>query len=114
MPPITPEPSQRIHSWWVMMPIAPSTRPPHQHSAETRPALRGPERSSQPPQIAAAEPSSTKNRVYIQPRLLIFQSQLDANSSVNSDMSAGQAFDLLMPIERDNGIQNTLKPYAMP
>src|SRR5471032_2989178 len=29
-------------------------------------------------------------------------------------MSAGQAFDFVMPIERDSGIQNTLKPYAMP
>jgi hypothetical protein len=52
--------------------------------------------------------------VYIQPRLLIFQSQLEAKSSVSNDMSAGQAFDLVMPMARDSGIQKTLKPYAMP
>src|SRR4029077_1591234 len=97
-------------SWWVITPTAEISRPPHQQIAETRPALRGPERSSQPPQIAAADPRNTKNSVYIQPRLLIFQSQLPANSSAISDMSAGQAVDLEMPMERDSGIQNTLKP----
>ena len=35
------------------MPMAPSSRPPHQHSAATKPALRGPTRSSQPPHRAA-------------------------------------------------------------
>src|SRR5476651_2259586 len=110
MPPITPEPSHISQSWCVWTPTAPISRPPHQQRAATTPALRGPTRSSQPPQMAAAEPRITKNRVNIQSRLLIFQSQLDANSSPKSDMSAGHAFDLLMPIERDSGIQNTLKP----
>ena len=85
-------------------------RPPHQHSAATKPALRGPARSTQPPQMAAAEPRNTKNSVYIQPSSLIFQSQLVTNSAWTSDVSAGQATDLVTPIERDSGIQNTLKP----
>src|SRR5476651_213145 len=110
MPPITPEPSHISQSWCVWTQTAPISRPPHQQSAETKPALRGPTRSSQPPQIAAAEPRITKNNVNIQPRLLTFQSQLVANSSVTSDMSAAQAFDLVTPMARDSGSQNTLKP----
>src|SRR5262245_41389086 len=63
--------------------------PPHQHRAETRPALRGPTRSSQPPQIAAETPSSTKKNVYIQPRSNWLQLQLAANRacSVPADFS---------------------------
>src|ERR1700751_2229722 len=95
------------------MPIAPSTRPPHQHNAATNAALRGPTRSSQPPQIAAETPRITKNSVYIQPMLATFQSQVVVNSSWNSEMS-GQAFGAVMPIARDSGSQNTEKPYAMP
>ncbi len=91
------------------MPIAPSTRPPHQHSAATKPALRGPARSSQPPHTAAETPSTTKNRVNIQPRLATFQSQVVVNSSWNSEMS-GQAFGAVSPIARDSGSQNTEKP----
>src|SRR2546427_3831306 len=109
MPPITPLPSHNSHNWWVMMPIAPSTRPPHQHSADTKPALRGPTRSSQPPQIAAETPSSTKNSVNIHPRLATFQSQLVVTSSCNSEMS-GQAFGAVSPTARDSGNQNTEKP----
>ena len=92
-----------------MMPIAPSTRPPHQHNAATTPALRGPARSSQPPQTAAETPNNTKNKVNIQPRLAMRQSQVVVNNSSISDIS-GQATDLLMPMARDSGIQNTLKP----
>ncbi len=92
-----------------MIPMAPSTRPPHQHSADTKPALRGPTRSSHPPQTAAETPSSTKNNVYIQPRLATFQSQVVVNSSWNRFMS-GHAFGAVMPIARDSGSQNTLKP----
>ena len=44
-------------------PTAPISMPPHQQKAETTPALRGPTRSSQPPQMAEAEPSTTKNRL---------------------------------------------------
>src|SRR6516165_2845971 len=95
------------------MPIAPSTSPPAQHSAATTPALRGPERSSQPPQIAADTPSSTKKRVYIQPMLATRQSHVVVNSSAAS-VRSGQETDFSIPIARDSGSQNTLKPYAMP
>src|SRR5215468_7909089 len=95
------------------MPMAPSTSPPHQHSATTKPALRGPTRSSQPPQIAADTPRNTKKSVYIQPRLATFQSQVVVNSSPNSEMS-GQAFGAVSPMARDSGSQNTENPYAMP
>ncbi len=84
-------------------------RPPPQHSAATTPALRGPTRSSQPPQIAAETPSSTKNSVNIQPMLATRQSQVVVNSSCHSDMSA-QALLWVMPIARDSGSQNTEKP----
>ena len=47
----------------------------------------------------AEDPSITKNRVNIQPSVLIFQSS-----------GAG----LVTPIARLSGSQNTLKPYAMP
>jgi hypothetical protein len=93
----------------VITPIAPRTRPPHQHNAATTPALRGPARSSQPPQSAADEPSTTKNSVYIQPRLATRQSQVVVNSSAMIDMS-GHATLLLMPSARDSGSQNTLNP----
>ena len=91
------------------MPIAPRKSPPHQHSAATKPALRGPTRSSHPPHIAAERPSTTKNSVYIQPMLATFQSQVVVNSSWNSDMS-GHAFGAVRPIARESGSQNTEKP----
>jgi len=50
--------------------------------------------------------------VYIQPRLEIRQSRV-VNSSPTNVRSA-QAFDFVMPITRDSGSQNTLKPQAMP
>src|SRR3954447_9013877 len=96
------------------MPIAEITRPPHQHSAETNAALRGPTRSSQPPQSAAAEPRNTKKSVYIQPSVDTFQSQVDANTDAMKLMSAGHSTGLVMPIAFESGNQNTLKPYAMP
>src|SRR5579871_1174520 len=89
------------------------TSPPHQHNAATTPALRGPTRSSQPPHIAAADPSSTKNSVYIMPRLETRQSQVVVKSSPSSVIS-GHATLLSRPTERDSGSQNTLKPYAIP
>jgi hypothetical protein len=58
------------------MPRAESIRPPHQQQAETKPALRGPARSSHPPQIAEAAPRKTKNRAYTIPSSLIFQSHV--------------------------------------
>src|SRR6202142_1438439 len=95
------------------MPKAPISSPPAQHNAATKPALRGPTRSSQPPQIAADTPSRTKNSVYIQPRLATFQSQVVVNSSCISDMS-GQAFGAGRPIAGDSCSQKTLNPEAMP
>src|SRR5690242_7881517 len=95
------------------MPSAPSTSPPAQQHAATTPALRGPTRSSQPPQIAAETPSSTKNSVYIQPMLEIRQSQLVVNSSSIS-VRSGQVFAAVTPSARDSGSQNTENPYAMP
>src|ERR1700736_2577096 len=94
-------------------PNAPISRPPPQHSAATTPALRGPTRSSQPPQIAAETPSRTKNSVNIQPMLATFQSQVVVKSSCHSDIS-GQALLAVSPTARDSGSQNTLKPYDMP
>src|SRR5215831_3946932 len=110
MPPMTPEPSQSIQSWCRYTPTAEKTRPPHQHSAATKPALRGPARSSQPPQTAAAAPRNTKNRVYIHPRSLTFQSQVVVNIRPTNDISGGQAIDCLIPSARESGSQNTLKP----
>src|SRR6516162_314074 len=112
MPPITPEPSHIIQSWWLITPTAEISMPPHQHSAATTPALRGPARSSQPPQTAADDPSTTKNSVYIQPRLDTRQSQAVVKSSWMSEIS-GHATLLSTPTARESGSQNTLKPYAM-
>src|SRR5262245_27722604 len=95
------------------MPRAPSSSPPHQHSAATTPALRGPALSSQPPQIAAAMPSSTKNKVYIQPMLATRQSQLVVSNSCTSVISR-QPLVCVTPSERESGNQKTEKPYAMP
>ena len=110
MPPMTPDPSHSIHIWCKYTPMAEMTRPPHQHRADTTPALRGPARSSQPPHSAAEQPSSTKNRVYIHPMVEIFQSQLVANSSATRLMSAGQASGLAPPTTLDSGSQNTENP----
>ena len=110
MPPSTPVPSQRIQSWCRWMPSAPSTNPPAQQQAETRPALRGPTRSSQPPQIAADKPRKKMNRVNTQFSSLTFQSQLVVNSAFSNPASGAQARGLSMPMARDSGSQNTLNP----
>src|SRR5512142_1549974 len=110
MPPITPEPTHSIQIWWVLTPMAEITRPPHQQNAATTPALRGPAFSSQPPHSAAEEPRSTKNRVYIQPSVEIFKSQLVANICSKKPMSLGQSTAAPMPIACDSGSQNTEKP----
>src|SRR5215470_10975059 len=114
MPPTIPVPSHIIQIWWRYTPSAEKTSPPHQQHAATNPALRGPARSSHPPQTAAAAPRKTKKRVYIHPNSLIFQSQVVANTRARNDMSAGQATDCVMPMARESGNQNTLNPYAMP
>ena len=59
---------------------------------------------------AAEQPSSTKNRVNIQPKLEMRQSQVVVNSSANSDMSLGQACAAVTPKARESGSQNTEKP----
>src|SRR5215470_15936610 len=116
MPPITPEPRIISQSWCMYTPSAEISMPPHQHSALTTPALRGPARSSQPPHSAAAQPRNTKNSVYIQPRVEIRQSQVVVNSSATNPTSAAQALAPLPPVASafDSGNQNTENPYAMP
>ncbi len=91
--------------------MADITSPPLQHTAATKPALRGPACSSQPPNSAAELPRITKNSVYIQPKwALTTQSQVVANTEARYPMSAGQVTGLSMPTARDSGSQNTLKP----
>src|SRR5512142_3374765 len=110
MPPMIPDPSHISHSWWIMTPNAEITRPPHQQIVATTPALRGPARSSQPPQRAAAEPRNTKNSVYVHPRMFNFQSHVVLTRRPMKLMSAGQATDSVMPMALDNGSQKTEKP----
>src|SRR5882672_5313774 len=107
---MTPEPSHNIHNWCRTRPPAEMTSPPHQQNAATTPALRGPARSSHPPQMAALEPRNTKNSVYIQPRIGLSQSQVVVNSIEIQLMSAGQSMDLLTPSDLVRGIQKTEKP----
>src|SRR3954470_5457133 len=97
-----------------MIPTAPSSSPPHQHRAETTPVLRGPTRSTQPPQTAAAAPRKKMNRVNTQFRSATSQSQLVVNRAFRRPEPAGQAGGFAPPMARDSGSQNTLKPYAMP
>ena len=103
------------------MPSAEIRKPPLQQKAATTPALRGPTRSSQPPQMAAEVPSNTKNRVYIQPRLNWLQLQLVAKSAciVSAILSpnvvaaaehSGTALPSAPKSAPCNGFQNTLKP----
>ncbi len=76
--------------------------------------MRGPARSTQPPQSAAAEPRKTKNRVKVQPSSALVQSQLVVKARPIQVMSWGQATGLVIPIACARGSQNTEKPYAMP
>jgi hypothetical protein len=84
--------------------------PPPQQSAAITPTLRGPTRSSQPPQMAAERPRKTKNSVYIQPSVEIGQSQLVVNSCATKPTSGPHLMDSLMPSALDKGSQNTEKP----
>src|SRR3954454_6654859 len=110
MPPMIPEPSHISHSWWIMTPNAETTSPPHQQNVATTPALRGPARSSQPPQMAAAEPRNTKNRVYVHPSIFNFQSHGVVVACPMKRVSAGQPTDWVMPIALNNANQKTEKP----
>ena len=89
------------------MPSAEINIPPHQHTADTTPALRGPARSSQPHQIAADEPSNTKNKVYIQPRVDIFQLQVELKISAKNPTSGPHLTALVMPSAFESGNQKT-------
>ena len=109
MPPMTPEPSHIIHNWCWYTPRAEMSKPPHQHKAATTPALRGPARSSQPPNSAAEEPRNRKNRMYMIVSDEMRQSQVELNNSVIRLMSV-QATGSLMPSARESGNQNTEKP----
>src|SRR5262245_58467924 len=110
MPPMIPEPSHNIQIWCRYTPTAENTKPPHQQQAATKPALRGPARSSQPPHTAADAPRNTKNSVYIHPSSLILQSQEVVNMRSKKDVVAGQASDWFKRTACDSGSQNTLKP----
>jgi len=107
---MTPEPNSINQNWWVYTPKAAINIPPHQHMALTTPALRGPARSSQPPHNAAELPSSTKNKVYIQPKVETFQSHVLVKSSWKNPISAPHFSGSLMPKALDKGSQNTEKP----
>src|SRR5262245_15829347 len=96
---MTPEPSHKSHTSCSATPMAEMKNPPPQQSAATTPALRGPSCSTHAPKSAADEPSITKNSVYIQPSVLIFQSS---------------GADAVIPTARLSGSQKTLKPYAIP
>src|SRR5215469_6081987 len=109
-----PEPTHNSQIWWMTTPNAEISRPPHQRKAAAKPALRGPTRSSHPPQIAEAVPRNTKKSVYIQPSVATFQSQVVVNRLAKNPRSFGQSIELVIPTARCSGSQNTEKPYAMP
>src|SRR5205809_6647210 len=96
-----------------MTPTAAIAIPPHQQTADTTPAFRGPARSSHPPQSAADDPRKTKNSVYIHPRSDTRQSQVVVKSAARS-VRLAHATGCVTPSARDNGSQNTLNPYAIP
>ena len=107
---MTPEPSQRSQIWCRWMPSAEIMNPPAQQKAATTPAFLGPACSSHRPKTAAEEPRKTKNRVYIQPRVLICQSQLVATIRWKKLMASGQGTGSEMPTARLSGSQKTLNP----
>src|SRR6218665_644692 len=113
IPPITPEPKTIIQNWCKYTPRAENNMPPHQHRADTTPTLRGPTRSSHPPQSEADDPSKTKNRMYIQPRVETFHSQVVVKSCAKISCLS-HASEFLIPSALDNGSQNTENPWAMP
>ncbi len=78
------------------------------------PALRGPERSNQPPQTAAATPRKKMNRVNTQLRSATLQSQVVVTSASMIPALGAQATGLPPVSARLNGSQKTLNPYAMP
>src|SRR5687768_15948703 len=108
MPPMIPEPSHISQSWWVCAPSAEIKRPPHQHIAETTPALRGPARSSQPPHVAAERPSITKKNVYIHPRPNWLQLQSVAKSP--RSVAAPFSTNVIAPAEQ---LGRTCDPSAL-
>src|SRR5581483_6427458 len=107
---MTPDPIHMSQIWWRYTPSAETRKPPPQQHAATAPAFRGPSRSSQAPNRAADDPRNTKNRVNIQPRVLIFQSQVVATSRSRKLMPSGQGTDRVIPTALLSGSQNTLNP----
>src|ERR1700722_11760429 len=97
-----------------MTPMAATTSPPRQQNVATTPALRGPTRSTHPPQMAAAKPRNRKNSVNVQPSMEIFQSQVVVKIWSMTEASFGQATLEVIPKALDSGSQNTEKPSAMP
>ena len=97
-----------------MTAMAEITSPPHQQKAAAIPALRGPTRSSQPPQSAEAVPKNTKNNVNIHPNQVIFQSQVVVVRIAKKPISFGQSIAFVRPIALCRGSQNTENPYAIP
>ena len=80
-----------------------------QHTAATRPAFRGPSRSSHPPNSAADRPSTTMPIVNVHNKSLTRQLQVVVNSESTSvmvlhDASGSPEIDLL------SGNQKTLSP----
>jgi hypothetical protein len=55
-------------------------------------------------------PRRTKNIVYIQPSMEIFQSQVDEKTCAKKPISAPQAMGAVTPRALDSGSQNTEKP----
>src|SRR5579859_4056148 len=108
-PPTQPD-SHSSHIWCEAVPAAARISPPHHRKADTTPPLRGPERSSQPPNKAAEQPRKMKNRVYMNCRLVIFQSQPVLVRLSMKLWSGEHATALVMPTARDSGSQNTEKP----
>ena len=82
--------------------------PPHQHSAETTPALRGPACSSQPPHNAADTPSMKMNSVKVTLTAGTVQLHCVENSSAISDCCVHSA--AAFPTSLVIGSQNTENP----
>ena len=83
--------------------------PPPQQSAATSPALRGPSRSSQPPNNAAERPRNTIPIVKVQRRSLTRQLQVVVNSASVSDIVL-QAASVSPEMALLSGSQKTLRP----
>lgn len=109
MPPITPQPSHISHNWCMCTPSAPSNRPPPQQQAAIAPDLRGPARSSQPPNTAAEMPRTAMNNSNVTVSELTRQLHVVVNSSCHNDTRA-QESGTGPASAFDSGNQNTENP----